>query len=407
MRRVLGRVMGIRRMGKIKFLDVMRNHDTLVQVATDCDIEHVKRGDHVEACGQDHVNKDGTMGLKAVDITVVKSHSLTHFPDAKMGENNAEERFIDLLANPEHGIILRRRAEIINRLRQYLIASKGFLEVETPILSPFANGAMARPFQLKRDDPNSEQFFLRIAPELNLKRLIIGGFDKVFEIGKVFRNEGEDSTHNPEFTSLELYQAYAGFKDLKELTNEILNLFPDYRTFTDNREISIIDFLKSKNIYLSVEREQARQQLLKLLFGIPNAEQKTTGKLFDILVDKMIVEPNENVPVLTLTDFPLFTSPLAAESDSKGIASRLEVYIYGKEVANGYQELTDPVEQLLRFKEQDVEKQTYVDHETPSPDYTYIRALEYGLPPCIGLGIGIDRLVMLLLNAKSIKKVIF
>lgn len=410
LRSLCGRVVGCRQIGKVKFYDVMRDH-CITQLTTLSDA-NICRGDFIRAKGVQCLTRNGAMGIKGDEVEIICKFKGTHFPDRKMGYNSADsQREIDLLANPDSHETFRTRSKVISKLRSVL-EQKSFLEVETPILSGNANGAIARPFKTRCSSDGGgggggeDELYLRIAPELYLKRLIIGGFDRVFEIGKVFRNEGEDSTHNPEFTSLELYQSFATFKeDLIPLVKEIFSMFSEHADLSIRQQINILDALDSFGIkidfYGNIPEQLEHHCKVHNVFE-PNA---STTKLFDKLV-KHLVEPSCDVPTI-LTHFPLFTSPLAAASKEHPlIADRLEVFVNRKEVANGYQELTDPVEQEARFRQQLADRQAG-DQESPLPDSNYIESLRLGLAPTIGLGIGIDRLVMLLTNSRSIKNVIF
>lgn len=399
---LIGRVMAVRQVGKIQFIDVMRDH-TVTQLTTANNIT-VRRGDFIQADGIECKTRDGLLGVKSDILDVIVPFKGVHFPDHKMGQISDCERHVDLLANNSSNTVFRQRAKLIQKLRQYLV-DKNYLEVETPILSRNANGATARPFTTTSiNDDDDKLLYLRISPELYLKRLIIGGFDRVFEIGKVFRNEGIDATHNPEFTSLELYQSFANFGDLKSLVCELFAVVSD--DLAIKQHLDIMTILQDNQIQIDFNSE-VRSQLEHFtkqhgLFDTKSSD----AKLFDRLVGKF-VEPLCQSPTI-LTGFPLFTSPLAAAStDNPNIADRLEVFVDGKEIANGYQELTDADEQQARFQKQLDDRNHHNDEETPLPDADYVSALRLGMPPTIGLGIGIDRLVMFLTKQKSIKNVIF
>ena len=319
-------------------------------------------------------------------------------------------RHLDLLANPSSFATFRARSRIIAQIRAFLSA-RDFMEVETPILSSLAGGATARPFKTAPAASPSTELLLRIAPELYLKRLIIGGFDRVFELGKQFRDEGLDSTHNPEFTSCEFYAAYTGLDEVaqmvEQLWSELLDCVPECRLPRVFQKMNIFDELRLRTGINLCPNETLPEQLqsaeIVKLAQLP--ENAPASRVFDRLVGRF-VEPLCTHPTL-LFGHPLFTSPLAqASPQSPALAARFELFVAGKEVANAYAELNDPRAQLSRFREQ-ARMKAAGDEEIPAADEEFLGALDAGMPPTTGCGLGIDRLVMLLTSSASIRDVIF
>jgi lysyl-tRNA synthetase class 2 len=307
---------------------------------------------------------------------------------------------------------------IISAIRHYL-EERGFIEIETPVLQSEAGGADARPFTTYHNTLEME-LYLRIATELHLKRLIVGGFEKIFEIGRIFRNEGISTRHNPEFTSIELYQAYADYQDMMRLTEELIaevaleitgshivfyqgqeiNLSPPWKRVTMHSavyEATGLDFEKFSNL------EQAKEAVIQAGYELKNDCQtlgKLLSELFEQTVESSLIQPT------FILDFPVEISPLAKPHRSRvGLVERFELYIVGRELANSFSELTDPLDQRARLEAQAAQKAAG-DLEAMSVDEDFLTALEYGMPPTGGLGIGIDRLVMLLTNSASIRDVI-
>ena len=323
-------------------------------------------------------------------------------------EQRHRKRYLDLLSNPNIKEIFYKRAKIIQTIRDFL-NDKGFLEVETPILQSIPGGAIAKPFRTYHNALDLN-LYLRIAPELFLKRLVVGGFDKVYEISKNFRNEGISTKHNPEFTMLEFYQAYADYEDLMKLTEELFvyisnKIFGESKFVYQNKEISlktpfkrikIVEALKDclpENIDIN-NKDELFNFLRKKGFEVEN---KSLKELWMDVIDSL-GSPNYINPTF-LIDFPEEISPLA-KGNNDGYVHRFELYIGGMEIANAYCELNDAREQRMRFEKQVEGK------EEKDVDWDYIEALEYGLPPTAGEGIGIDRLIMLLTNQSSIREVI-
>lgn len=345
------------------------------------------------------------------------SKALKSLPEKWHGLKDTEiryrQRYLDLIANPEVRTVFTLRTKIINLIRQFL-NDRGYLEVETPILQPLYGGAAARPFETHYHALD-QNVFLRIADELYLKRLIIGGFERVYEVGKDFRNEGLDRFHNPEFTQIELYEAYKDYTDMMQLVEELFHHLARILTGSPQlsyqgtaidfskhwRRISFLDSLvektKTPNLLHLPETDCAA---LATRFGIEVQPQTTKpkilDKLFSELVQKNIVEPTH------VTDHPKLLSPLAKTHrlDPERV-ERFEPIVCGIELGNSFSELNDPLEQRRRFERQTAEREEYANI-----DEDFLTALEHGMPPCAGLGLGIDRLVMLFTNTDSIREVI-
>ncbi len=325
------------------------------------------------------------------------------------------ERYVDLMVNQEVKDVFVKRSKIVSLIRKFL-ENKGFLEVETPLLHVMQGGAAAKPFTTHHDALDMP-LFLRIAPELYLKRLIVGGFEKVFELGRVFRNEGISYKHNPEFSIIEIYQAYADYNDVMKLTEDIIvtaaqeilgTLEIEYKGEKINlatpwKRITLIDALKEKGIDIAGKSEAEIRAIAKQK-GVEGTEKLGVGKIINTLYDKF-VEADLRQPTFII-DHPIETSPLAKKHRSKeGQVERFELIIAGMELANAFSELNDPIDQAERFKKQ-AELKAAGDEEAESMDEDFLRALEYGMPPTGGLGIGIDRLVMILTNQASIRDVL-
>jgi lysyl-tRNA synthetase class 2 len=349
------------------------------------------------------------------------SKSLRPLPEKFHGlidvEQRYRQRYLDLLVNTRVREIFRLRSRIINLIRGFM-TERGFLEVETPMMQPIAGGATAKPFETFHNALNLP-LFLRIAPELYLKRLVIGGLERVFEINRNFRNEGISIQHNPEFTMIEFYQAYATYQDLMDLTEELfsslartlkgnltwtyqgesVDLSPPWRriTFLDSLTlIGKIDPLVLTEPKRAIETARSLGAELRAVDG----QGKALTKIFEQLVEPQLRQPT------FVTGYPIEVSPLAKRSrENPELTDRFELFICGREMANGFTELNDPLDQKERFLNQMKAKEAG-DEEAQDIDWDYIQALEYGLPPTAGEGIGIDRLVMLLTDAPSIREVI-
>ncbi len=372
-------------------------------------------GDFLGVKGGLFRTKTGEPTLKVEEFKLL-SKSLRPLPEKWHGLKDKElkyrQRYLDLIANPQTKMVFEKRTEIIRFLRRFL-DERGFWEVETPILQPLYGGAFAQPF-LTHHQALDQTLFLRIADELYLKRLIVGGLEMVYEFGKDFRNEGMDRTHNPEFTQLELYQAYADYQDIMDLTEEMITGLAQNlnSSFQLNYQGEAIDLsppwrrLAVKDSLLKwgeVDIERASDEELKELCrsqGIDTTELSGRGKLIEKLLDQL-VEPRLRQPTF-LIDYPQEISPLAKSHRSKPkVVERFELFIGGLELGNAFTELNDPLEQRKRFQALTTEK-----GEESKIDEDFLTALEYGMPPTGGLGIGIDRLVMLLTDQPSIRDVI-
>jgi lysyl-tRNA synthetase class 2 len=326
------------------------------------------------------------------------------------------KRHLDLIMNPEESEVCRLRSTLISRMRNFF-DERGYIEVETPMMQVIPGGALARPFRTFHNALGID-LYMRIAPELYLKRLIVGGLERVYEINRVFRNEGISSEHNPEFTMLEWYQAFCDYKDMMEMTEELIcglsrSLLGSeeirYKDFTISlkRPWKRIKFMDSLYEYSGITpaRFSNKKEIIEMAEGLA-ADKKliSYGKALDILFDKN-VKPHLIQPTFVINP-PKEVSPLAkASQESPEEAERFELIMGGMEIANAFSELTDPVEQQKRF-EQQAEERRMGDEESHMIDLDYVHSLEYGLPPTGGEGIGIDRLVMIFANKKSIREVI-
>lgn len=427
---ICGRVMARRVFGKAGFLQVK---DASGKLQVFCQKNTLSEdhfiqfkaldvGDIIFCEGELFRTKTDELSLKAQKLELV-TKSLQTLPEKWHGLTDVEvryrKRYLDLIANPKVSDVFIKRSQIVQAIRRFF-EDKGFLEVETPMMHPIAGGAKAKPFQTHHNQLDRE-LFLRIAPELYLKRLIVGGFEKVFELNRNFRNEGVSIQHNPEFTMLEFYQAYATFTDLMDLTEEllrslVLKLNPDTKLIYQDQEIdfgpSFMRLKLSESLVtiggLSAEKisdlEYLKEQAQKLKNFDPTKLSADVGSyqafLFEELVEAKLIQPT------FITHFPVEVSPLSRRNDQDSkLADRFELFIYGREIANAFSELNDPKDQEERFLNQ-VRQREAGDDEAMHFDEDYINALEYGMPPTAGEGIGIDRLVMLLTNQASIRDVI-
>ncbi len=327
------------------------------------------------------------------------------------------QRYVDLTVNPEVKKTFITRSKIVKEIRNYL-DQLDFLEVETPMMHPIAGGAAARPFSTHHNTLDMD-LYMRIAPELYLKRLLVGGFEKVYEINRNFRNEGISTKHNPEFTTLELYQAYADYHDMMELTENLISSVAEKVLGTteieyEGQKISLaapwrrLQMLEAVKEYSGLDfagiksDEEARKRAKELKLEVDDNETwgSVLNKVFEEMVEPKLIQPT------FILDYPVEISPLAKrKKDDPNLTYRFELFIYGREMANAFSELNDPIDQKMRFQSQ-LEKRAAGDDEAHMMDEDYVQALEYGMPPAGGLGIGIDRLVMLLTDSSSIRDVI-
>ncbi|MFA5070150.1 MAG: lysine--tRNA ligase [Patescibacteria group bacterium] len=384
-------------------------------------IDDIDIGDFIETQGELFVTKKGEKTLKVSGFNIL-AKALRPLPEKWHGLTDTEirfrQRYLDLISNPEIKGIFRKRSQIITSIREFL-NSHGFLEVDTPILQPIPGGANARPFVTHHNALDID-LYLRIAPELYLKRLIVGGFEKVYEISRCFRNEGVDYSHNPEFTQVEFYWAFADYEELMKFT-EIMLLYilknldadlildysshridftPPYLRITFNealKKYAHIDL--DKNIDLATLKTLAEKAGLKIDKGFHKA--KILDELF-----KKIIRPNLTQPTF-VKDYPYEISPLSKRmANNPRYTERFQLVAAGLELCNAFSELNDPQDQLARFKEQEILRREG-DTEAQRIDLDFIEALEYGMPPTAGFGLGIDRLTALLTNSHNIKEVIF
>lgn len=424
---VAGRIKFVRLMGKAAFVKI-EDYSGLLQVylsknelneSFDVFKKYIEVGDIVMAKGFPFVTKTGELSLHALEFKIL-TKAISPLPEKFHGlvdiELRYRQRYLDLIMNAKVRDSFILRSRIISSVRKFF-ESKGFLEVETPMMHPIPGGANAKPFITYHNALNVERY-LRIAPELYLKRLIVGGFEAVFEINRNFRNEGMDHSHNPEFTMIEFYWAYKDYKDLIAITKELfyylletLNLSKQLEfngnmiDFSAFREIAYVDALvEIGRIPRDVVTDENALYEYLLRHNVKLESKMELGKLqneaFDVFVEEKLINPT------FITDFPVAISPLARRNDTNPhIADRFELFIGGSEISNGFSELNDPLDQLERFKAQVAAKEAG-DEEAQYMDEDYIVALSYGMPPTAGEGIGIDRLVMLLTGNTSIKDVI-
>jgi lysyl-tRNA synthetase class 2 len=377
-------------------------------------------GDWIGVTGEVMKTRKGELSVK-VEEWVVLAEARRPFPDKYHGITDQDlryrQRYVDLWVTPESREVFLLRSRVLSLTRRWL-EERGFIEVETPMLHPIPGGALARPFSTHHNALD-EELFLRIAPELYLKRLVAGGLERVFEIGRVFRNEGISTRHNPEFTMLELYQAYADYGDIMELVEELVaHLAREVRGTTvltyGGREVDLTPPWRRASMVELIEERIGRpvglmmdlDELRRLAadHGVEVRDEYGPGKLILELYEKT-VEPNLWGPVF-VTDYPKEVSPLSRDHrELPGFTERFEPVVAGRELANAFTELTDPDEQRARFEDQ-VRQKEAGDDEAMVVDEDYLRALEYGLPPTGGLGIGMDRLVMLLADVHTIRDVV-
>ena len=425
---VAGRLMALRRMGKkIVFADV-QDQSGRIQLYLKADelgaafesVDSLDRGDIVGAAGEPFRTKSGELSIAVKELSVL-AKSLRPLPEKWHGLTDVEQRYrrryVDLIVNREVLQTMLLRSRIIAGLRRHLDA-RGFVEVETPTLLNVAGGAYARPF-LTRSNALDIPLQLRIATELNLKRCIVGGIEKVYEIGRIFRNEGIDTRRNPEFTMLELYEAYTDLEGMMRLAEELVinaaqiagvaqphgfggetvNLQPPYKRMAYLDALARFGGLKREDI-LDETRARAAARARSVQIGGHESHAHVVDKIFEAVVEPQLVDPT------FIYDFPLLLSPLAKRKPAdRDLVERFELFIAHMEAANAFSELNDPDDQRLRFTAQ-ARQRAAGDSEAPEPDWDFVTALEYGMPPTGGIGIGIDRLVMLLTGKTSIRDVL-
>jgi lysyl-tRNA synthetase class 2 len=432
--RAAGRIVGLRKMGKAAFIHLL-DQTGKVQVHATADalgeagFELVKKGldlgDHVGAEGMMFATKTGEKTIAAEEI-VLLSKAVRPPPEKWHGLKNTELRYrlryVDMFANPETRDVFRTRARLVAAMRREL-DGRGYLEVETPMMQPIYGGAAAKPF-VTRHNALDTDLYLRIAPELYLKRLLVGGFEKVYEINRNFRNEGLSVRHNPEFTMMELYTAYWDYHDTMSLTEELIRAIAtdlglgETIPFGDH-QISILGkawdrmtvresiFARTQiDLSWNMPRAEVLEKGAKFLVHLAPKERESasTARLimavFEEAVEKTLIQPT------FITEFPAELSPLAkTRRDDTRVAERFELYVAGMELANAYSELNDPALQHAAFLQQ-LDARAGGDDEAHQLDEDYVRALEFGMPPASGLGIGVDRLAMILTNQHSIRDVV-
>jgi len=423
--RVAGRIAARRGHGGAAFIDLVDRSGKLQLHAREdlLGAESFERlvgldlGDIIGAEGSVFATKRGELSLRLESWTLL-AKSLRPPPDKYHGLEDTELRYrqreLDLIANPETRELFRRRAAVVSAVREWL-DERGFLEVETPVLQPLYGGALARPFTTHHNALDRD-LYLRIATELYLKRCIVGGFERVYELGKDFRNEGISYKHNPEFTMLEWYEAYADYLDAAERVEQLVSHVAERVLGTTRierdgveidlappwRRVTLRDAIKERTGVDLAERP-SREELARAMGSEPDAAEGW-GKLVDGVLSKL-VEPELLQPTFVL-DYPVELSPFAKRHRSaEGLVERFEAFVGGVEISNAFTELNDPDEQRRRF-EQQMEELRRGDEETQPFDEAFLVALEHGMPPTAGVGLGIDRLVMLLSGAASVREVV-
>ncbi len=419
-----GRIISYRELGKIIFSKI-QDETSSIQVVVKKDTtenfdlfkKYINRGDFVGVEGTPILTKTGEKSV-LVKVFTLLAKAIRPLPEKYHGIQDPEyryrHRYLDFIFNPEKREILKTRHKIIREIRNYL-ENNGYIEIDTPILQPVYGGAYAKPFvtyynALERD------FYLRIAPELYLKRLLIGGFEKVYEIGKNFRNEGIDATHNPEFMAIEFYQAYADLYDIMNLTEDLIRhvVMKVHGKLKISYQDMEIDFSKFEKIsmeeallkYADIDVKNMKTEEIKELLEKRNivlreeSRNYLIAKLFEEEVEDKLIHPT------FVLDFPKEITPLAKDHREKpGFVERFELFVAGMEVANAFSELNDPIEQRKRFEEE-AKKRAKNEEESHPLDEDFLKALEYGMPPAGGCGIGIERLVALLTNQTTIREII-
>lgn len=424
---IAGRVMSKRIMGKASFCHIYDGSASIqlyfrIDALGEENYGEFKKldiGDIIGLSGEVFLTHKGEISVK-VSSYILLAKALRPLPEKFHGLTNPDlryrQRYVDLIVNPEVKDAFIKRSQILLSIREYL-NEKGYIEVETPILNTILGGANARPF-ITHHNTLDIDMYLRIAPELYLKRLIVGGFSKVYEIGRLFRNEGMDTKHNPEFTTIELYEAYTDYNDMMDITEGMFKYCARKIQGTEKityqgveidlsspwERITMVDCVK-KHTGLDFNSENLEDIISKARkMGVDLPKDASWGKAlyetFDQLVEEKLVQPT------FVLDYPVEISPLAKKrKDDQRLVERFEVFITAREMGNAFSELNDPVDQRERFMDQ-VKEREKGDEEAQMMDEDYVTALEYGLPPTGGLGIGIDRMVMLLTDSPSIRDVL-
>ena len=426
--RIAGRLMIFRVHGKAAFCDLKDSEDKIQLYLNIRNIGEEKYnsfldldiGDWVGVQGNVFVTHKGELSINVSQYSLL-SKSIRIMPEKWHGLKDVElryrQRYLDFIVNPEVKKVFLVRIKIVEAIREFLNL-RGFLEVETPMLQPIPGGAAARPFTTHHNALDM-QLYLRIAPELYLKRLIIGGFEKVYEINRNFRNEGISHKHNPEFTMVEFYQSFADYNDMMDLTEDMFKFIALQSignlsfTYKENEisfdgiweKISMIDAIEKYgglkvSFEMSIEDLQkiAKDQGIEIVPGFKKG--KIINEIFEKTVEQHLIQPT------FIKDYPIEISPLARKHPKNPeLTERFELFIGGEEVANAFSELIDPKDQIARFKQQ-VSSADEEERQTGKIDFDFIKALEYGMPPTGGEGIGVDRLVMILTDSKSIRDVI-
>ena len=424
-----GRVMAVRSFGRVVFVSLADRSGRIqlnlfkkkLPEADWALLEALDIGDIIGAHGRMMVTRKGELSIETHGLRIL-TKSLRPLPEKWAGLTDVatryRQRYVDLIVNDEVRETFRLRSRIVSYLRRFF-DGRDFLEVETPMLQPLYGGAAARPFSTHHNALDMK-LYLRIAPELNLKRLVVGGLHRVYEINRCFRNEGISTRHNPEFTMLEFYQAFATYEDLMALSEELLEglcreLHGTDTLTIDGNEISFARPFKRLSVHdglverAGIPRDQIgdRDALLAAAerLGVRKADQLSLGYLqmevFEAACEADLIQPT------FVTDFPLEVSPLSRKKDADPtLVDRFELYVAGRELSNAFSELNDPDDQRARFEAQVAQRDAGNDEAHPM-DEDYVRALEYGMPPTAGQGIGIDRLVMLMTDSPSIRDVIF
>lgn len=424
---VAGRLMSKRIMGKASFAHIMDGDGKLqgyfsrddLGEAEYADFKKLDIGDIVGIEGFIFKTKTGEISIHAKKVTLL-AKSLLPLPEKFHGLKDPDQRFrrryVDLIVNPEVKEVFVKRSKIISTIREVL-DKKGFIEVETPVLNTLAGGANARPF-ITHHNTLDIDMYMRIATELHLKRCIVGGFEKVYEIGRQFRNEGMDTRHNPEFTTIELYQAYADYHDMMDITEELfttaaekvcggLDITYQGQQISLKRPWERLTMVEAVKKYTGLDFEKGDlKELIKKANGMGLDMPSDTSwgnalyKVFDAFVEEKLTGP------VFITDYPVEVSPLAKKkTDDKRLTERFEFFIFASEGGNAFSELNDPIDQRARFEQQMLNK-AKGDEEAQPYDEDFCNALEYGMPPTGGLGIGIDRMVMFLTDSASIRDVL-